>query len=412
MNHPREDAARGWEQAALSPQPTKLAFRPQTVASLIACYPELRPPVIEGLLREGEVINIVAPPKVGKTWLVHSLALAVAAGTPWLGMPTRGGRVLIIDGELHGETLSHRLAAALDAAGASGAVARENLEAWSVRGQRLAIGDIEGLLAEVPFGKYRLVILDALYRFLPPDGEENSNETMTQVYNAVDALAAKLGSAIVLVHHSTKGAQAGKAVTDIGAGGGAQSRAADTHLVLRQHEEEGALVVEAAVRSWERLPPFVIRWADPGWVLAQDLDPASVRQPPSRRRAQPKAASVTPEKPGRIWTVEEFAAELVGPTPRIKDDVIAAARERGLSKSQAESYLNRAEEAKLVRRVQAGPSGKHRFTTAPEPQVCLPGGGEGAGAPPPPEPHARGGVGGCARPPSPPPRTKRKKAVA
>ena len=50
--------------------------------------------------------------------------------------------------------------------------------------------------------------------------------------------AARLGAAIVLVHHTTKGAQAGKSVTDIGAGGGAQSRAADTHLVARYDEKK------------------------------------------------------------------------------------------------------------------------------------------------------------------------------
>jgi len=38
-------------------------------------------------------------------------------------------------------------------------------------------------------------------------------------------------------HHRQRAAQ-GKAITDVGAGAGSQSRATDTHLVLRPHEEE------------------------------------------------------------------------------------------------------------------------------------------------------------------------------
>ena len=36
----------------------------------------------------------------------------------------------------------------------------------------------------------------------------------------------------------------------MGAGAGAQSRATDTHMVLRDHSEPGCVVVEAVTRSW------------------------------------------------------------------------------------------------------------------------------------------------------------------
>ncbi len=41
-----------------------------------------------------------------------------------------------------------------------------------------------------------------------------------------------------------------KAMGGVGAGAGAQSRVADVHLVLRDHEEAGVAVVDAAVRSF------------------------------------------------------------------------------------------------------------------------------------------------------------------
>jgi hypothetical protein len=206
-------------------------FAPVRASELIAKHPELRPAIAYGLLRQGETMNVVAAPKVGKSWLVHTLAVAVARGAKWLAWDTYPGRVLLIDAELHPETLAYRLRRACENANIDPHALDDKLDVWAVRGQRLTIDNVQTRLRDVQPGTYALVIFDALYRFLPTDGEENSNEVMTRVYNVADAIADKLGAAVVLVHHSTKGSQAEKAVTDVGAGGGAQARAADTHLI-------------------------------------------------------------------------------------------------------------------------------------------------------------------------------------
>ena len=52
------------------------------IDELVGKYPKLRPVLIHGFLRLGETMNIIAPPKTGKSWLVTDLALAVATGTP------------------------------------------------------------------------------------------------------------------------------------------------------------------------------------------------------------------------------------------------------------------------------------------------------------------------------------------
>ncbi|MGV2336781.1 MAG UNVERIFIED_CONTAM: AAA family ATPase [Planctomycetaceae bacterium] len=44
----------------------------------------LRPVLIEGLLRVGEVANFVAATKAGKSWLGLGLLFAVASGNDWL----------------------------------------------------------------------------------------------------------------------------------------------------------------------------------------------------------------------------------------------------------------------------------------------------------------------------------------
>lgn len=45
---------------------------------------------------------------MGKSWLVGSLAIAVARGTEWLGFVCEKGRVLVVDNELHPETTASR----------------------------------------------------------------------------------------------------------------------------------------------------------------------------------------------------------------------------------------------------------------------------------------------------------------
>ena len=80
-----------------------------TAADLCAGSPEQREPIIDGLLRRGEVANVISGPKANKSWLLLHLALCVATGRDWLGFRCRQGRVLLLDYELERETLSARL---------------------------------------------------------------------------------------------------------------------------------------------------------------------------------------------------------------------------------------------------------------------------------------------------------------
>ena len=65
------------DRAETTPHPSP-SLPMKTVRQLVNEFPELRRPVIHGLLREGETMNVVASPKVGKSWLVTDLAMAVA----------------------------------------------------------------------------------------------------------------------------------------------------------------------------------------------------------------------------------------------------------------------------------------------------------------------------------------------
>jgi len=253
------------------------------IGSIFDEEPRLREPIIEGLQRRGETLNFVASTKVGKSWASYGLGLSIAAGLKWLGrFQCHRGRVLHIDNELHKTTLDHRLWTMLRAMG----LQRHEVEGYhkriSLRGKLRDFNQIRADLRKHR-GDFDYVILDALYRARPEGSKENSNDDFTMLYNAIDAFCEEHDVGFAAVVHSTKGNQSDKSVTDVGAGGGAQSRATDTHLVMRSHQEPGCVVVDAAVRSWAPIEPFTIRWGFPLWVPADDLDPQDLARQPTKQ---------------------------------------------------------------------------------------------------------------------------------
>jgi hypothetical protein len=239
-----------------------------TLAELIEANPTMRPEVVSGLIRKGEVCNIIAAPKLGKSFLAANLAFAVANGMHWLSYPTIAGRVLIIDNELHSETLASRL----NVIGKELMVSIDNIDVLPLRGENQSVTQLELLDLGIDAGKYQLVVLDALYRALPEETSENDNAAMARVFNALDRLAKKWDAAIAVVHHVSKGDQQDKSITDVGSGAGSMSRAADTHLIIRPHQSDGFAVMEAVTRSFRSPEPITIQFDYPVWT-AKALTP-------------------------------------------------------------------------------------------------------------------------------------------
>ena len=340
-------------QEILQEKASKPAMR--SVQELVCMYTDLRRPVIHGLLREGEVMNVIAPPKTGKSWLATDLALAVAMGRPWLNtFETIKGEVLIIDNELHPETSAQRIptvaeARKLDFDAYSARVHVENL-----RGRLRDLVAMETYFNAIKPGRYKLVILDAFYRFMPKETSENDNATMAMLYNHLDRHAARLGCSFVLIHHASKGNQSGKAVTDIGAGAGSQSRATDTHLVLRAHEEEGVVVLDAAVRSWPPLKARCLRWNFPIFNPAPGLDETALRPDRPRRAKKDKGGDGNHGGDGGVaakrWTAERFVEVFVTAEPVSKVAILALAVEAGVSRREAGNLLAASEARRLIRK--------------------------------------------------------------
>jgi hypothetical protein len=251
-------------------------LEPVPIGQLIRDNPNLRPVVVEGILRRGETANIIAAAKVGKSHLAGGLAWSVVTGTPWLSHEVHQGKVLIIDNELHPETLASRLGRIADEMQIDYREYPDEIQIISLRGQNVDIHGIESRLATIEPGTYSLAIVDALYRTLPSGTSENDNAAMMAVYNRLDHYAAQWDCAIAVVHHASKGQQGDKTVTDVGAGAGSISRAADSHLVIRPHEDPELSVLECVTRSFKSPDPVSIRFDWPLWsVVSAD---ASVRR--------------------------------------------------------------------------------------------------------------------------------------
>lgn len=227
--------------------------------------------LIDGLLRRGEVMNVIAAPKVGKSWLTYHLALAVTCGKEFMGYKAKERlKVLIVDNELHAEELTWRVGQVADALKVD---PEDRLQFSLLRGSSVDIDGLDSKLDEAGGSGYDIIVIDAFYRILPKGMSENDNASMTQIYNRLDSLAKKNSASIINIHHSSKGNQGDKGVTDVGAGAGAISRAADVHMVIRQHVEDKHVVIEAVTRSGKSPDPVTAEFKFPLWHHKPEMDP-------------------------------------------------------------------------------------------------------------------------------------------
>lgn len=345
--------------ATATPATPRLEIR--TAHEMSSTFPAMRPAVIRGLLRRGEIGNLIAASKMGKSWLTYDLAWAVVQGCPWFGFETVAGDVLIVDNELHPETLAARLPIVAQARKIRPEDHDERLHVANLRGALVDLRELRRMMSDIEPGRYRLIILDALYRMVPSGWSENDNAQMASLYNELDALAKRLDCAIICVHHASKGVQGDRSITDTGAGAGAISRAADLHLILREHEEPGCVVLDAVCRSWARIEPRCLRWTFPTWEPADELDPAklkrTVRNQGGRPRKPPEQTIPAPPK----MTFRQFATTYAGGDPMSKKSIVAAAVDGSIGHKQAEKFFDLAVGAGVL--IESGKAGRSTLYT-------------------------------------------------
>lgn len=224
--------------------------------------PPLKPPVIRGFLREGEAMLLSGAPKAGKSFLICQLALAVASGTDWIGLPCKKGTVLYIDAELSLEVATNRMHDIWRRCDTAIPVFPENLEVKSTKNQTISLSDIADDIEHCP-GKFDLIIIDPLYTFLNSD--QNDNTQMKKEMDQVKRIYAT-GATVIVNHHMTKGMQNGKLSIDRASGAGVISRFFDSILTLNllqpePGDEARPERVEADTRSFKQPLPINL-WFD------------------------------------------------------------------------------------------------------------------------------------------------------
>lgn len=146
---------------------------------------------------------LAAAPKMGKTWLALDLAVAIAAGEPFLGRQTEVGTAAYIGGEGGNYQLQRRLA-------------------WIVKGrklqpsgfaERLVVGlnpriqldrvhGVGELKRELDKIQPTLLILDPFTRF--HTGKENDRDSMERILGRLRVISEEYQLFCMVVHHAPK----------------------------------------------------------------------------------------------------------------------------------------------------------------------------------------------------------------
>jgi len=244
-----------------------------TLGQFLETAGPVAPEIIPRMLRRGEVMNLIGSPKTRKSFLAMQIILTYAAGKSMFELfpSCTPGSALLYDNELTRGVLRHRFVEVSREMRLNPAEMPIYVESARGKGESL-IGLIPRLKAEYQGKGLGLIVLDAFYKLIPVGYDENDNAMMTHLFNSLDSLATELNCAVIVIHHTSKGLQLAKSVTDMGAGAGSMARAADTHAVLRKHQDENCLVLDAAVRSFEPFKPLGLRMGGYKAVFDEAID--------------------------------------------------------------------------------------------------------------------------------------------
>ena len=263
---------------------------------LISCENEAPEILIAGpdggedgaILRRGSKLVVGGSSKMGKTWSLIDLGLAVAAGGKWLGhFQCRQGMVLYVNLELRKHTAGKRMRWIGEKRGyCRGTGLRPEvskaIKTWNLRGQCYDLVDMLSTarmrLKDKDAPKFSLIILDPIYKTYG-DKDENSAGDMAALMLEIERFADECNAAIAFAAHFSKGNQSGKEAIDRISGSGVMARDPDAIITFTNHEEEDCYTLDAVVREFPPVPPAVMQGDAPVLCPRVDLDPTTLRQP-------------------------------------------------------------------------------------------------------------------------------------
>lgn len=267
---------------------------PESFADVWEHNPDLSPPLIEGVLRQGHKMLIAGPSKAGKSYSLIELCCAIAEGKEWMGWKCTKGRVLYVNLELDRASCQHRFK---DIYAALGWEPKNihNLDVWNLRGKSVPMDKLTpALIRRAKRQGYIAIIIDPIYKVLT--GNENNAYDMAQFCNYFDRISTECNCAVIYCHHHSKGDQSWKRSADRASGSGVFARDVDalldmTELELpKQRQRDGitAWRVTGTLREFQSFPPVDVWFDYPLHVLehfAPEENVAPHHELPSYQRA-------------------------------------------------------------------------------------------------------------------------------
>ncbi len=215
---------------------------PENMLDVWDHLPELSPPLIDGVLRQGHKMLVAGPSKAGKSYALIELCCAVAEGKPWLNFNCTQGKILYVNLELDRASCLHRFKDVYTAL--SWAPDHlSNIDIWNLRGKSVPMDKLAPKLIRRAAKKdYIAIVIDPIYKVIT--GDENSADQMAHFCNQFDKVCTELNCAVIYCHHHSKGGQGGKKSMDRASGSGVFARDPDALLDLIELEVTDSLRIQ------------------------------------------------------------------------------------------------------------------------------------------------------------------------
>jgi RecA-family ATPase len=196
--------------------------------------PDLAPPLIEGVLRQGHKMLIAGPSKAGKSYALIEMCIAIAEGSKWLGWDCTQGRVLYVNLELDRASCLHRFKDVYDKLNLPPSHLG-SIDIWNLRGVTEPMDKLAPkLIRRAKKGGYIAVVIDPIYKVIT--GDENSASDMGAFCNQFDKICNETGCSTIYCHHHSKGSQGMKKAMDRASGSGVFARDPDAQLDMIELE--------------------------------------------------------------------------------------------------------------------------------------------------------------------------------
>lgn len=239
--------------------------------------------LVKGVLHRGSKLIIGGTSKGRKTFSLIDLAVSVATGKDWWGLPTIKGKVCYINFEIQRPFFARRFA---DICRKKEVMPDPGMfKCWTLRGfseglEKMSANLIKILLQE----DYVLIVFDPIYKALG-DRDENKAGDVASMLNELEAIAVKTGAAIAFGAHYSKGNQAAKDAMDRIGGSGVFARDPDAILTMTPHSTEECFTVDTTLRNFPPQKPFVLKWEWPLFERDDTEDPDDLKKPKNIRAA-------------------------------------------------------------------------------------------------------------------------------